>query len=356
VFIISRQITLRELKELIGKKIDLSPDEFKVLKLYTAMRYEIRNESGKLNEVHITSGDKLFIEKGRPLGQNESPYKFFFYSYTNDTVEIKELFGLALSNTLTVAETKVIFIEYFKKCIEEDKECKFKDIEITSPESIRLRYLSSKYPSSVLFDTQIMKEVSRGVVYATEIAVQILPTGEIETKVNKENYIVFVQQFIPSKFEFGDRFEICLNNDDDLDDLRKLLHQKTGCENIALAEAERYDLISILHLDNLDWHEPKEIKEKINLRESKSSYKTKVKILGPKDGYIIIFKNHKEEEKKLSEDEKKVLREKERKLSTSMTIPNRFHRERSLKIKQTDIDIDEDDNVEGDKPTEKTNN
>jgi len=111
-----------------------------------------------------------------------------------------------------------------------------------------------------------------------------------------------------------------------------------------------------LHLDNLDWHEPKEIKEKINLRESKSSYKTKVKILGPKDGYIIIFKNHKEEEKKLSEDEKKVLREKERKLSTSMTIPNRFHRERSLKIKQTDIDIDEDDNVEGDKPTEKTNN
>jgi len=106
---------------------------------------------------------------------------------------------------------------------------------------------------------------------------------------------------------------LCLNNEDDLDDLRGILNQRTGCENIALAEAERYDVVSILHLDNLDWHEPKEKKEKINLRESRSSYKTKVKILTPRDGFIIIFKNCREEEKKtLRRREKSMERKREK--------------------------------------------
>jgi len=311
---VSRTMLMRDLKVLIGEKLGIAPDEFKVMKLYTAMKYEIRNENGKLSEVHITSGDKLYIEKGKPLGPNESPFRFYYYSYTGEgVVEIKELFTLPLNNGMTVAEAKVAFFEYYKKCITEDQECKFKDVELISPENLRIRHLYSKYPSTILFDTQLMKEASRGVMSSIELAIQKLPSGEMEPKMSKENIIVFMQQFIPSKFEFGDRFELCISSDDDLDDLRARLNQRCGCENIALAEAERYEIISLLALDNLDWHEPKENKEKISLRESRSSYKTKVKILSPKDGYIIIFKDCKEPEKKITEDEKKAIREKERK-------------------------------------------
>jgi len=255
----------------------------------------------------------------------------------------KKAFTLPLNNGMTVAEAKVAFFEYYKKSITEDQECKFKDVELLSPENIRMRHLYSKYPSTVLFDTQLMKEVSRGVMSSIELAIQKLPIGEMEPKMSKETIIVFMQQFIPSKFEFGDRFEFQISNDDDLDDLRARLNQRCGCENIALAEAERYEIISLLSLDNLDWHEPKETKEKVSLRESRSSYKTKVKILSAKDGYIIIFKDCKEELKQLTEDEKKMIREKERKNNQSSIGPLRFHKERSLRIRQTDIELEEDE-------------
>jgi len=85
------------------------------MKHYTHMTYEIKNEDSKLYENNLTSNDKLFIEKGRPLKKDEVPLKFMFLQYSKEGNEFTELFTLPLKLNLSIKEAKVEIIDYFKK-------------------------------------------------------------------------------------------------------------------------------------------------------------------------------------------------------------------------------------------------
>jgi len=89
----------------------------------------------------------------------------------------------------------------------------------------------------------------------------------------------------------------------------------------------------MLKIHKMTWHNP---------GDKKYSTPPKIRALYPKDGFIVYYKDKNEPQKELSEEEKKYLKDKEIKLRSSNSM--RF-KEKSLHIKQEDIDIDIETNV-----------
>jgi len=225
------------------------------------------------------------------------------------------------------------------------------DIDLGTPDKLRIRHLYSRYPAAALIDDSTLKEASRSHLSFTELAVQKIDTEF--PNLTKESNLVFLQQFFPSRYEFGERFELIVLLSDSLDELRKLVHEKTGCQNISFTEAERYDAFNVLELSEVEWFDPKDPKEQKSITDSqKSSYKSKVKALYPRDGYLILFKDLNEPWKKLTEEERKKI---------AVTPTNKFQirmsrKERSLHIKEQDVEIDDDVEPEKDLKINHDNN
>jgi len=230
----------------------------------------------------------------------------------------------------------LIILKKFKS--DPEYQTKFKDIDLDDPENIRIRILSARTPSNVLHDNQQIRDVFKSLLsYVQEVAIQKLPPGEKEEK--KENtFVLFFQQFVPSAYEVSERFEFYTEDDEELDSLRNRLSTKTGCKNIAISEAMRIDSFSLLKLNHLQWFKQVPLKDS-NENTNINKFVPKVRLLHPRDGLLVLFKDDTETLKELSPEEKKYIKDKENMRDTRKSY-YKLSRERSLKIKQQDVDID----------------
>jgi len=180
-------------------------------------------------------------------------------------------------------------------------ESPLKNIDLgDNAENLRFRYMLSKYPSYVIMDSSRLWEVSRTVMYIQEVAVQRLPPGQTESKKNRDTIVSFFQRLYPSTLELGDKFEMCIEPNEELDTLRNRLTELTGCENVCLMEADRAENISVLNLKGGTWHRPRE-----NVTTEEVKFKPKVRSIQARDGLIVIFRDNNEQWKELTEEERK---------------------------------------------------
>jgi len=195
-------------------------------------------------------------------------------------------------------------------------------------------------------DNVIIKEASR--FFSPEIAIEKLQGPEPRVKGSVQ---IFVQQFFPSKYEVGDVFDVCINVDEELDALRKIITEKTGCKNVVLTIAERWESYKLLNIYSnsnsfkpTPTTQPQEEDSSSNsddeLLRSVQNPKHTVRRLQPRDGEIVYFWDNEEPLKKLTEEEKKSLILKERGVKNRRS---RFNdREESLHIKEKDVKIEDE--------------
>jgi len=298
----------------------------------SSMRFELKNEAGKLYENNISNEERIYIEKGSPLKKDEFPLKFIYFHYGKETSETLEMFSLNFLGSTPVIEVKKLVLEHLNLLKNENPESHYKTIDLgDNYESIRFRFLLSKYPSTVIPNDSLIKDVTKTTMYVQEIAVQKLPEGQVETKKGNSTIISFFQRFYPSTYELGDKFELDIDQDEELDNLRNRLTELTGCQNVCLLEAERIENISLLKLKGATWYRPRE-----NTNEE-VKFKYKVRSIHARDGLIIIFRDNTEPFKDLTDEERKAIVVKESSGKSSI-----IHRERSLHIKNQDLDIDDE--------------
>jgi len=218
--------------------------------------------------------------------------------------------------------------------------------------NLRFREIFGYYKSlsTVFMDNQLIKDI-----YSNIIAISKLPSGEIETKIYKDMVTIFLQQFFPSKHEFGSRFECCFLKSEKLDDIRSKIFEKTGCQNIAFSRCCRLEKENIIYsLINGSWKYPTinnehdkntdnnnmEVDDFHDIQDYYNNYHSGIDDSNstldsffPHDGYIIYFKDSNENDKLLSDSELRSLKHKS----------ENFHRykEESLTIKQAEINLEE---------------
>jgi len=318
------------------------------MKCYSNVKNELKNLEGTLQDNYIMNGERIYIELGVPLGREEVPFKFILFKYTKDSSENLELFHLNINGLETVKEGKRIVVDHFNKLKAENPDSPLKDIDLGGPENIRFRYMLSRSPSTVITDDQLMKDVSKMIMYAQEVAVQILPNSQVEDKISRDTVVSFFQRFYPETYELGDRFEINVEFDEELDTLRRRISERTQCDNIHFLESDRIDNVSLLNLKNMNWFKPIE-----NVDDDPTKFKPKVRLLRPRDGNLVLFKSGNEHFKELNPQDKKIIQDRE----TALKGSNRYFRiEKNLKIVQQDVDIDDDPSLKIDTTNNNINN
>jgi len=100
----------------------------------------------------------------------------------------------------------------------------------------------------------------------------------------------------------------------------------------------RIDSFSLLKLNHLQWFKQVPLKDS-NENTNINKFVPKVRLLHPRDGLLVLFKDDTETLKELSPEEKKYIKDKENMRDTRKSY-YKLSRERSLKIKQQDVDID----------------
>eukprot|EP01129_Flabellula_baltica_P012412 TRINITY_DN5607_c0_g1_i1.p1 TRINITY_DN5607_c0_g1~~TRINITY_DN5607_c0_g1_i1.p1 ORF type:complete len:1164 (+),score=303.45 TRINITY_DN5607_c0_g1_i1:400-3891(+) len=345
---IDKNKNLEDLKEMMAEVLDVSCDEFKIMKGLTKHKHELRDLEKRIAMCHINNNEKLTLIKGTPLGKDDALFKFSVFKVTDEVFHIEDLFQESITKKLPVIEAKAQFLEKFKQWKEnpEDPEKPFDESLDLGDDPSRLRFsiITAGYPTTVLSNSETMETASKNLIYTIpQIAVSLLPEGETEEK-EKTNIPVYVQQFHPSDFTLGPKMNFYLNYTQEIEDLRKEIREKTGVQTISLSPCERWDRYNVLDIPKFSWY--------AQPQEEKKKYTTTlryVRSLRPRDGYVMIFKDAEEELGKIDEETKKSLLERYKTSKPASSIMGGVRRaERQLKINQGDIDIDdlfEDENL-----------
>jgi hypothetical protein len=345
---------LEELKVVMGVKIGLSPDEFKVMKGISKYKHELRSTEKKLFMCHINNMEKLTLVKGTPLGKNEGLFKFSLFHITDESFELVDLFQQSYDKEITIGDLRPIFLQQFKEWKErpvtEDPEKKDSDPEKKEPEvkpldpkydlgddpsRLRFRVMTAGYPSDVLPDDETMQKASRNLVYTIpQLSVELLPPGVDEGKDARNNQ-VWVQQFFPENWTLGPKMNFYVTALQEISELREEIKEKTGVADASLSSCEKWDMFNILEIPEFAWYKaPDPTKKTYNALKN-------VRSLRPRDGTILFFKDPAVELAKLEDDAKKALMEKYKTSKPVMTMTRGTYKEKQLKINQGELDIDE---------------
>eukprot|EP01130_Rhizamoeba_saxonica_P000691 TRINITY_DN1062_c0_g1_i1.p1 TRINITY_DN1062_c0_g1~~TRINITY_DN1062_c0_g1_i1.p1 ORF type:complete len:1244 (+),score=371.90 TRINITY_DN1062_c0_g1_i1:66-3797(+) len=347
---VSKKNSLLDLKNIISEQIDLPLDEFKVMKGSVHYKVELRDENKSLGDFHIMNATRLYIEKGSPLRSGELPLKVVAFDPTKEEKQTLSLFSTALPGTMSVEEAKIAIYKQFlvekeneanRESADEDEERVLADYDMPTPENMRLRDLFSSAPSKEFSDDETIKNVCRGRTYTTpKIAVQPILNPDARRS-KRGDYLVFLQQFIPSEFKLGPITEIVTSDSESLSSLRSRITEMTNVENLALT-SYRFGGIRLLSLPKTQWLEPEESEEgddnegseeESSSEEDRRSYYKRysktVSKLRLRGGYIIVFKDNEEELKELTMEERNALAAKEKQ---SKHKGRSYRREEGVKI------------------------
>jgi len=296
---------LLRLRELISQKINIDLDGFKLFRAQYTTKIELRDESESLKNLNIYTGQKLTVERGKPLRQGEMNIKFSYFD-PNANKQIIPLFQHAIPGKLSVAVAKEAVFAHFNE-LQADPTKKLKDdITLCLPHQLRLREVRGISPGKIFLDTNTVKDMCQGLVFTSpDILVQKVLEGEVKT--SRDTIVIFLQQWCPSTWTLGPRFEFTTEDDEKLSTFRDRLCERTGIASIALASASGWEGPDVLSLPNLKWNVPAS-----GLDEGKQSgnayihnLKGTVRSLILADGDLLLFKDTTEELKELTPEEKK---------------------------------------------------
>lgn len=121
-------------------------------------------------------------------------------------------------------------VDHFNK-LQESPETKRKDdFVLGDPKCLRLRDSRGIAPSKIFIDTVTLKDICQSFAFTSyQILVQKVSLvlklahvklAEEEVKKSRETIVLFLQQFFPSTWTFGPRFELSTSDEEKLTDFR----------------------------------------------------------------------------------------------------------------------------------------
>jgi len=310
---ISKKTTLREFKELIQSKIGLPIDQFKVSRGYTTWKTELRNEDESMDDHKIFENSKVFIEKGQPMKEGQLKLEIVLFDpYLKRQSEkkepVEEIFSTIADESNTVGEFKIQLSKKFK----DDKLIDF------DPKFMRVREVFQNDKPYKVFNNDVSVKNFGKSFYDKKLMVQWLDEPDISRK-DTEVWI-FVQQFFPSKFSVGERYEILIEKNSSIDDLKKLLSAKFAIKHLGITtKSVDWPGVPLLNVPDLYWDESK------SSGMSRTYYS-----MSYVEGECIYFKDNKESLKELSPEEKKEL---EKEVNKAKRVTHTYrHKEEALTI------------------------
>jgi len=277
--------------------------------------------------------------------------KFLFVSPKKIGCEVEDLFEIIVNEGMNIRELKRYLCQYYNSWNNDQPEDKKKSFVLESPEQLRLREIYSTYPSTVLVDTSLVKAAVRSIYSMPRIGLQIVP---VEDKLRSTDIVLFFQQFYPSKYDLGDKFELCLSQDSELDSIRAKIESITGCQNISFLPRNRWDPVKLLELPTLKWYNVGDEIETHNVLvaewsdddEEMTVYSNPVlekgnilKKLEVKDGDLILFKDKEEPLRELTTKERSEMKVADETVTAHYSAM-KWDAEEQLSIRQKDVDID----------------
>jgi len=283
-------------------------DEFKVFRGSSTWRTELRNDNDSLDDCKLFDGCKLYIEKGTPLKDGETPVKFMYFD--PETKRFKEhltdLFEINIQEKMQIDALRELLAEKLKEA---------KQIDIP-PSHLRLREYNY-CPGKILRGNSLMSS------YITvwsgsnhRLAIQELPAPEA---VKQGELTFFLQQWIPSKYELGPKSEISLPENMTTAELRQLLGEKHGIKNVGIAEFVQWN--SQETLEHKEWPWERDLLHPKSILCGAPLY--------IRDGELVIFRDNDEPVKELTKEERRKI---EKDSQTRKSRTSYHHKEEALTI------------------------
>ncbi|XP_042908811.1 ubiquitin carboxyl-terminal hydrolase 47 isoform X2 [Parasteatoda tepidariorum] len=306
-----KRITLFKMKKELEKFIGLKSNCFRIYKVNSNnQEYELTRLSDDL----MTFGEdsKLAVKLGRALRKGE--YKVKIYQLClNETEPIKFLSDCVLTKGMTVLTAK-------KEILAELKEKCSMDIPLNR---CRLRKKSWKSPGAIYLDhLQFEKDIP--IDQNSEMFVEFLPDAEPVTSTTQ--LVLFTRRWHPAAFKLDSFKEIVFDDTKTLTITKKLSEiSEIPEDSIEFAKGQgtfpcENSLLSI-H-DELEW-----------LTASDNPWR----FFNGDDGQVIYYRDKREELRKLTEEEKREITNKENAKSNKV-LKNVYspRKERALKIYTVD--------------------
>lgn len=79
VVTVSKKITLKQLKQIISEKVLLPMEEFKISRGHVNWKYELKNEESTLEDLFLSDGFKIYVEKGKPMKEGQVKINFVLF-------------------------------------------------------------------------------------------------------------------------------------------------------------------------------------------------------------------------------------------------------------------------------------
>ncbi|XP_057313910.1 ubiquitin carboxyl-terminal hydrolase 47-like isoform X1 [Hydractinia symbiolongicarpus] len=305
---IDKRITLKELKDKIENEIDIKADLFRVYRLYSNNQ---EFECTRLDE-QLTSyldDTKIIIKLGRALKHGEFRIKIYLLEI-NKKEHTKFLMEGIVGTNLSVRTFKETQIS---------PELEKQNIHVPL-ERVRIRKKCYKspgriYPNEYVFDKDIV------VGYTSEMYVEILT--EPDQIVSDDYLSIFVKRWNPSKYTLDEFEEVILYKDTKIKTLKQKLQEKSGinAEFIHIAKGRGVFPCTVSVLDihyELEWNPVANKLGELSMGIND-------------DGAVIYYRDGNEVIKKLTDNERREIRNRESK-RTKTSGTNFYRKEKALKI------------------------
>jgi len=279
------------------------------LKGYINWKTEYRNDDESLDDQKVYDNVKLFIEKGKPMKEGEIKIEMMIFDpymqRQGDKKEpIEDLFFVVADENTLIYDFKV----QMSKKLKEEKSI---DIDV---KFMRIRDVFTDKPYKVYNNDATIKSTGRS-FYEKKLMIQWLNEEDISKKDNEQ--WIFVQQFVPSEFTVKERYEILVDKNASLEEMKKFLSAKYGIKHLGVTtRSVDFPGYPLINIPEMNWDEQK---------TSKSS-RTTYFSFNFTEGECLYYKDNREELKELSPEEKKEL-EKEAAKAKRVTNSYRYKEE-----------------------------
>jgi len=239
------------------------------------------------------------LEKGRTVHHDETKVKFLLFDENKeDHAYMTELFEDVIKDDMNLLDLKNYLSDKLQK-----------DLKMDIPvKSMRLRDFAYRSPGTIFRNDMILKQCG-SLYHGKSMAIQFVAEDLVE--IDQSELIFFVQQWFPSKYQLGKRIEVHFPKHTKCNELREILSKKFSIENVGLAKyysgSEGWDGPNVIDVPNMmDWD--RTTPQRVQDREE-GNFNTYILNypLNLSSGDILLFRDEKEELKKLTPKEKREL-------------------------------------------------
>ena len=206
--------TLQQLKEEIGKALDINVNEF-IMKKGGKMGVEIKDLSRTVESENYVNGTSLFIEFGTPAKSGEFRLHFFYARKIVPEIDafshkFESLCELSIDGGTKASGVKVLLVKELKEKL---------GIE-ADPRRLRLRERASERMTKIYRDIPMKNQQ---ISDKKQIAVEVL---DYDDTAGNDDVLIVVRKWDSQTFELSPRMDFVVNKNICLKLFAELLHEK----------------------------------------------------------------------------------------------------------------------------------